>query len=706
MATSGSKSVAVTAHDTLKFNWSLSSQSVANNTSTVSWNMQLISDSYGRISSTASKDWSVTVNGTKYSGTNTVGIANSTTKTLASGTTTIAHASDGTKTFSYSFSQQFSITFSGESIGTKSGSGSGTLTTIPRKSTLSVGNGVLGVAQTLSVTRQSTSFTHTIVATCGSASTTIVSKSTSTSISFTPPESWASQNTTGTSVSVKYTITTYNGSTSIGSNSYTKTCSIPSGEKPTVSMTVEDANGHEETYGAYIQGMSKFKVILTAAGSSGSTIKSYKTTANGGTYTTSSFTTGVITTSGTLSIATTVTDSRSRTATANKSVTVLAYAAPKISAFSVARCNQDGTANSDGSYMKVTFSSSVTSLNNKNKATYTLKYKKSTDSAYTSVTLSNYANNYAVSNGTYIFAADPASSYNVNLTLADNFKSVSPNGTGSSASKLISFLKQGKGIAIGKVAEHSGYFENDLLTRFNKNVYFANGTSYYIDTNGGMKIKNIYFINGGCLWSANGDGTANLQLIYCDANNNTIVGNGGYNNSVGGSYLYGNAIYLYSKNALTSNKSLTVSSDRNLKKDFETFSDKHDTFFDNLKPTIYKYILNDKEKHFGYVAQEVEEALEKAGLEIFAGISIMPIENRQTMKDEEGNEIDIEGSTSNYLLDKGLNEQHNIAYDEFISLNTWQIQKLKTKVKEQQQEIDNLKEEMQQLKELVAKLVS
>ena len=107
MATSGSSSVTVTSWDTLKFSWETTSQSIANNTSTISWKLQLISGSSGRIDSSASKNWSVTVNGTKYSGTNTVGIANNTTKTLASNTSAIAHNSNGTKTFSYSFSHPY-----------------------------------------------------------------------------------------------------------------------------------------------------------------------------------------------------------------------------------------------------------------------------------------------------------------------------------------------------------------------------------------------------------------------------------------------------------------------------------------------------------------------------------------------------------------------------------------------------------------------
>lgn len=521
MATSGSKSIAVTSHDTLKFSWSLSSQSVADNTSKVTWKMQLISDGYGKISSTASKSWSVTVNGTKYSGSNTVGIANNTTKTLASGTTTIAHGSDGTKTFSYSFSQEFAITFSGSYIGTKSSSSTGTLTTIPRKSTLSVANGTLGITQTLTVTRKSTSFTHTITYKCGSASGTICTKSTSTSILFAPPMSLSSQNTTGTTVSITYTITTYSGSTSVGSNTYTVTCSIPASVAPTVSMTISDPTGYFSTYGGYVQNLSKITVTVSASGSYSSSIKSYRTTANGGTYTASSFTTGVITASGTHTISTTVTDSRNRTASTSRTATVLAYAVPRISAFLVTRCNQDGTANSGGSYMKVTFSSSVTSLNSKNKATYTLSYKKSTDSAYTTATLSNYANNYAVSGGSYIFAADSASSYNVTLTLADNFRSISSSGTGSTASKTVSLYNEGKGIAFGKIAE-----KPNLL-----------------DSAWRMSVANH---SGGVMWVAgmNGD-NASIQIstpqssngyhpyMYVKSYNGNVWNIGGLGNNVG-----------------------------------------------------------------------------------------------------------------------------------------------------------------------------
>lgn len=136
MATSGSKSVKVTSYDTLKFSWERTSYSVANNTSTISWKLELVAGTYGAIISSASKSWSVTVDGEKKSGSNSVAISNNSTKTLASGSKVIKHNADGSKVFAFSFSQDFNITFSGAKITTKSDSGTGTITDIPRAATI------------------------------------------------------------------------------------------------------------------------------------------------------------------------------------------------------------------------------------------------------------------------------------------------------------------------------------------------------------------------------------------------------------------------------------------------------------------------------------------------------------------------------------------------------------------------------------------
>lgn len=137
MATSGNKDVVATkttsgnTGDTLRFKWSRKDYSTSGNYTNINWELQLIAGGAGKISSSANKKWSVTVNGNSYSGTNKIGIGNNETKTLANGTTKIPHNSDGTKTFSVSFSQQFDITFNSY-VGTVSGSASFTLDSIPR----------------------------------------------------------------------------------------------------------------------------------------------------------------------------------------------------------------------------------------------------------------------------------------------------------------------------------------------------------------------------------------------------------------------------------------------------------------------------------------------------------------------------------------------------------------------------------------------
>jgi hypothetical protein len=379
----------------------------------------------------------------------------------------IAHNSDGSK------SVTIAVNITGYTISGGSGSGWSvdgskviTLTTIPRKSTLSVANGTLGTAQTLTVTKQATGFTHTITAKCGSASTTVCTKSASTSVSFTPPIAWASQNTTGTTVSVTYTIETFNGSTSIGSNSYTKTCSIPASVKPSCELTVTDPTGYADEYGGYLKGLSKFKVVISATKAYDSAIASYKTTANGSTYTASSFTTGALSNSGTLTINSTVTDKRGRTGTASESIIVLNYDKPLITELSVHRCNQDGTANDQGEYVQVIFSSSVTPLSNKNQAAYTIEYKKTTDSTYHVVCMADYANNYSVSNASYIFAADSGSSYNVRVTVTDNFETSLKVTSASTGFTIMHWLASGLGMAIGKVAELTGVLDIGFKTRF------------------------------------------------------------------------------------------------------------------------------------------------------------------------------------------------------------------------------------------------
>ena len=264
---------------TLRFGWWQDSQSVANNSSVVGWHLQLIA-SGGSISSSASKSWSVTVNGTNYSGTDTVGIGNGQTRTLASGSTTIGHNADGTKSFSFSFSQQFDINYSGVGwIGTKSGSGSGTLTTIPRTSSVSATNGNIGENITITINRASSSFTHTLTYNFNKLTGTIAS-GVGTSKTWTIPTSFYAQIPNAKSSWGRIICKTYNGSTLIGTSEcrfdvYVK----ESTNKPTLSPTVKDTNATTKALtgdeNKFIKYYSNANFSFGASAKNSATIKTY-----------------------------------------------------------------------------------------------------------------------------------------------------------------------------------------------------------------------------------------------------------------------------------------------------------------------------------------------------------------------------------------------------------------------------------------------
>ena len=139
---------------------------------------------------------------------------------LTSGSKTVTHDSNGAKSLSVSCSVS-TVTSQSYLPGSASISGyTFVLTTIARKSTLYDVSATIDNKITLNVTRQNSNFTHTITYKFGSSSATIVSKSSSLSIRWTPPLSLYSQIVGNNSGDGTITIETFNGSASLGSNSY------------------------------------------------------------------------------------------------------------------------------------------------------------------------------------------------------------------------------------------------------------------------------------------------------------------------------------------------------------------------------------------------------------------------------------------------------------------------------------------------------
>lgn len=130
MATSGSFTTTSYSNRNLVFSWSLQSQSIADNTSTISWTLKGGGSASGYY---LTQNITLTVNGTTvYSTGQTPQIKLWNGTTVASGTATIAHNNDGTKTFSASCTAGIY-----EWSPNVSGSGSWTLDTIPRYATVS-----------------------------------------------------------------------------------------------------------------------------------------------------------------------------------------------------------------------------------------------------------------------------------------------------------------------------------------------------------------------------------------------------------------------------------------------------------------------------------------------------------------------------------------------------------------------------------------
>ena len=356
---------------TLRFGWWEDSQSATNNSSVVGWHLQLIA-SGGYISSSASKSWSVTVNGTNYSGTNTVGISSGQTRTLASGSTTIGHNADGTKSFSFSFSQQFDITYSDVGwIGTKSGSGSGTLSTIPRTSSVSSTNGYIGESITISINSASSSFTHTLTYKFYNLTGTIATKTSSTNISWTIPTSFYSQIPNLKSSWDTITCDTYSGSTKIGSS----TCRFDvyvkeSTNRPTLYPTVTDTDsktigltGDENTFIKYY---SSAYFNFSASPKNSSSISSYSLIA-GSQASSSSY--GTLYNVDSANFSFSVTDSRGFSATQVVSKSLINYI--KLTCALNTSMNTDGTL-----YLKMTgnyFNGSFGAVNNSLQVAYRYK---------------------------------------------------------------------------------------------------------------------------------------------------------------------------------------------------------------------------------------------------------------------------------------------------------------------------------------------
>lgn len=345
-------------------------------------------------------------------------------------------------------------TFTNGGIHTVAGAVSVTTTASPSTSTVAASNGNFGQAVAITVTRRSSSYTHTVTTSCLGQTETLVNKGTTTSISWTPAlATYAPLIPNAMSASATITCTTYNGNTAVGTDSVTITLSLRAQDvAPVVSIGVSDPMGYATTYGGYVATKSKIRVALTNTMKYGATLKTTAITANGESFSYSPATTGAITSTANTSVTAAISDSRGQSSgTQSTTITILAYNPPKINGFSVHRSDSSGTADDAGAYMRVDYNVTVTALNNHNGKTLAVKYKKRDVSTWStqSIAMSAYT-----ANGSVVIAADTESTYDVQLSITDDFQETSRTTQLSSAHVCpVNFQSGGKGVAFGKVSE-------------------------------------------------------------------------------------------------------------------------------------------------------------------------------------------------------------------------------------------------------------
>ena len=450
------------------------STSIANNTSTITVKVQAWRTNTGYTTYSSSGTCECTINGITYTQalTSSHKLTYNSYTEIFSKSVTIDHNNDGTKTIS------IAAKFVLDNIVSSSPAWQNytvTLTTIARASSISsAGNVTLGNACSIKWTPASTSFRYKIKFVIGSWNYTtgaIHPNTTSayTYTGYTIPVAAANQipnATSGTMTAYLYTYSNSGATTQVGSASNkTFTITVPTSVVPimgTVTATIDNsANTVIKNWGIAVAGYTKVKVTASASGANGSTIKSftisggYSTTQNG---TSLSYTGAVISSSGSKTFTVKATDSRGRVSSTKNSsaITFYAYSKPSISVFTVARSSSDSTK------MVVKASFSYASVNNKNSATLTLQYKKSSSSSWT--TVGSYSSN--LNNVTLSPTFSETSSYNFRITVTDSLgNSIQAQTFVSTVGVLMDFRAGGKGLAIGKIAE-SDSFEIALPTIF------------------------------------------------------------------------------------------------------------------------------------------------------------------------------------------------------------------------------------------------
>lgn len=457
---------------------------------------------------------------------------------VASGSRIITHNGDGSKTVtvSASLTDNVSVYLSGASslsIG---------LTTIARASQPSINtwpdnspNFNVGDIITIHMNRKSTSFTHTVKINYGSSSYTIATGVTDNCDFNTAyiASSLYAQMSSATSYSSTISVTTYNGSTEIG----TKTCpytakAVESNARPSFSdfaycdtnSTSINITGNNQSL---IQGISDLRVIISSTNKAtakySSTIKTYNASISGlsasANYSTSNLNIDFSSnnfTAGTQVLAVRATDSRGYSVSVSKNVSVLAYAAPVINA-TATRLNDfenQTTLVVKGTYSPLTIGG--VTKNTVSSAQY--RYKKQSTSTWGSWT--NMSGLSATSAGVYtttdkVLDLDNNSAYDFEIKVVDKLKTTTVT------------LVVSVGVPIFRIGTDGNVYNNEKrLVPYDEVAKYSTHVGQIIMTTALTTASQVAAIYGGT-WQAWGSGRVPVGVNASDYDFYTVNRTGG-----------------------------------------------------------------------------------------------------------------------------------------------------------------------------------
>ena len=422
MASSGSVSSNGYEGRYITFSWSLTSQNIKANTSTIAWRLE--GDGNAQSSRYKAGNFNVVIDGTTvYSTSQDDRIWLYDGTLVASGNYTLSHNSQGQKSFSVSI-QAGIYTYAVNCRG----NGSFTLPNISRISDITAINGD-NLSDTFNVnyTEYVASYTNNLIIALNNSRVQTITNYNS-GANFTLDNSAKNAIyaaiTTAKTVTLNFRLETYDGSTLLGTSTpINKTINIDNSAPTIGSVTYKDSNSSTAaitTNNQYIiRNKSTLEVTVSSLAAKNKATLSSITVAGGGVSQTRSlsgtsdlsevFTLGTVNQSSNFTLTVTLTDSRGFTATMSVNILVYDYNLPTAVISALRVDNYYTTTN-------VTVNATYSSIGGHNTLSITGQYKKTSESSYSAAeTITN--------NVTKAFSLDNNYEWNLKVTVADRLGS-------------------------------------------------------------------------------------------------------------------------------------------------------------------------------------------------------------------------------------------------------------------------------------------